>query len=139
MPCDALATGPVRGRQVTVAVADDDDAVRQAVVEVLTADDRFLVVSSAASGEELLQHVAEHAPDVVLLDVRMPGGGAEAARAITGTARHPRVVALSGRSDLATVNALLDAGACGYLAKGQLGPTLPDLLARCVAGERVLA
>ena len=82
---------------------------------------------------------------MVLLDVRMPGGGAEAARALRATASTngggagaPAVVAVSAHTGTATVVAMLQAGAVGYLAKGRLAD-LPDLVARCAAGEVVLA
>lgn len=124
---------------VSVLVADDDEAFREALVDVLDADERFLVVGTAASGGEVPRLCADLRPDLVLLDVRMAGGGVDLARALGTAAGHrPVVVAVSAQTGVTTVAAMLSAGARGYLAKGRLGATLPDSLARVVAGERVL-
>jgi DNA-binding NarL/FixJ family response regulator len=123
-----------------VVVGDDDDDVRAALCEVLDADARFRVVGSVATGAELVSLVAMTCPDVVLLDVRMPGGGEGAARALTSAPDPPVVVAVSASTDVATVTALLRAGAQGYLGKGRgLGETLADTVARCLEGQVVLA
>lgn len=124
---------------VTVLVADDDDTFRDALVDVLSADPRFAVIGTATSGTEVPRLCAELRPDLVLADVRMAGGGVELARALGSAPDHrPVVVAVSAQTGVTTVAAMLDAGARGYLAKGGLGATLPDSLARVVAGERVL-
>lgn len=136
--------------QLRVLVADDDASIRGALHEVLDADERFTVVGVVASGEELLAAAGDLHPDVVLLDVRMPGGGAPAVRALLGrpgpdagsdpAARStpPVVVAVSAHTGASVVVSMVRAGATGYLAKGRLA-ALPDLLARCGSGEVVLA
>ncbi len=131
-----------------VVVADDDVSVRSALQEVLDADDRFHVVGVAASGIELASVAAETRPDVVLLDVRMPDGGVVAARALLHRLRAddgdrlssplPTVIAVSAHTGVALVVAMMRVGATGFLTKGRLGE-LPDLVARCAAGEVVLA
>ena len=120
-------------------MADDDDAFREALVDVVAADERFVVVGTAASGADVPRLCADLRPDLVLLDVRMTGGGADLARAL-GTAADHRlvVVAVSAQTGVTTVVAMVSAGARGYFAKGRLGATLTDSLARVVAGERVL-
>jgi DNA-binding NarL/FixJ family response regulator len=133
---------------IRVVIGDDDAGVRSALSEVLQADARFSVVGTAATGAELVEMGKALDPDVVLLDVRMPGGGPVAALALTaqsdGLPRRtggvvvPVVIAVSAQTSAATVLEMLRAGAVGYLAKGSLG-TLPDLVARCVGGEVVLA
>ena len=67
-------------RTYRVVVADDDPTFRSAAVEVLEADDRFAVVGEVATGAGLAELVEETGADVVLLDVRMPGGGPAAAQ-----------------------------------------------------------
>ena len=130
-----------------VIVADDDARVRGVLHAVLDDDDRFTVVALASSGGQLLALAEALRPDVVLMDVRMPGGGAPAARALLSlpppvgtTARHapPVVVAVSAHTGASVVVSMLRAGVSGYLAKGRLA-ALPDLLARCADGEVVLA
>lgn len=121
-------------------VADDDPVFRAALRDVLAEDDRFLVVAERATGHGLGRVVADTRADLVLVDVRMPSGGvaavtsALAARSVGG----PVVVGLSGETSAVAVAAMFGAGATGFIAKGATGPDLPDLLARCAAGERVL-
>ena len=122
-----------------VVVADDDAAVRSALADSLDGDARFTVVATASTGREACDLAEEAGAEVVLLDVRMPGGGVDAARTLAARRPAPVVVAVSAGSESGTVVAMVAAGAAGYLAKGRLGAGLPDLVARCVAGERVLA
>ena len=129
--------------RIRVAIGDDDAGVRSALADVLTADPRFTVVGTAATGEELCRLTSRVPADVVLLDVRMPGGGADAAQTLRTCppapgSRPPAVVAVSAHTGAATVASMLRAGAVGYLAKGRLS-RLPDLVARCAGGEVVLA
>ncbi|MFJ3882599.1 response regulator [Streptomyces sp. NPDC090077] len=103
---------------VRVVVADDQTVVREGLVLLLGLLPGTEVVASAADGAEAVRLVAEHAPDVVLMDLRMPRmDGVEATRLIT--AGHPGtgVVVLTTYSDDASVLAALRAGARGYLTK----------------------
>src|SRR3954454_674529 len=106
---------------IRVLVADDDDTMRRAMVDVLTAHGGFTVVADVASGVDLPELAAETRAQLVVLDVRMPGGGPAAARALR--AREPAlvVVAVSANNDVPTVAAMFRAGATGFLAKGHLG------------------
>ncbi|MGZ6741057.1 MAG: response regulator [Nocardioides sp.] len=133
-----------------VVVADDDRAFRGALVEVLSDDARYVVVGEAGTGEELLAVAERTRPDLVLLDVRMPGGGPEAARRLTrpggpdagphaGGSSGPVVIAVSAHVGASGILAMLRAGATGYLAKGRLGDRLPEIVARMLDGELVLA
>lgn len=124
---------------LSVVVADDDADVRSALCAALEADPRFRVVASVATGPEAVAAVVRERPAAALLDVRMPGGGVEAARDIHLTGLAVAVVAVSAQVDAALVADMLDAGARGVLVKGRLGRNLPDLVARCCAGEVVLA
>lgn len=124
---------------IRVVVADDDEDVRAALTDVLVVDPRFDVVGSCATGHEVHALVDRARADLVLLDVRMPGGGVEAARVLARHSPPVVVVAVSASTDTSSAAAMLRAGATGYLAKGHLGAQLPDLVARCAAGETVLA
>lgn len=129
---------------IRVIIADDDDAVRSALVDVLAADSRFEVAGSTAHVIGLPALVASTRPDLVLLDVRMPSGGPDAVALVRAAAfpvggTSPAVVAISADTGTATVAAMVRAGVVGYLAKGQDGGSVPDLLARCAGGEVVLA
>jgi DNA-binding NarL/FixJ family response regulator len=130
---------------IRVVIGDDDARFRATVIDVLDADARFEVVGEAGTGAELLEVSMATEPDIVLLDVRMPGGGTEAARALSRIERYvrgqyrPTVVALTAEAAPETIVALLRAGAVGYLVKGRVGATLPDLLERAFSGSVVLA
>lgn len=124
---------------IRVVVADDDETMRRAMVDVLSAHDGFSVVGEAESGLGLAELAAEASAELVVLDVRMPHGGAPAARALRAEPPHPVVVAVSASHDVPTVTEMLRAGASGFLAKGHLGTAFADDLARCVRGQVVIA
>jgi DNA-binding NarL/FixJ family response regulator len=123
---------------IRVLIADDDDDVQSALCEVFTEDPRFVVVAVASNGIDAVSAVSTERPDLVVLDVRMPNGGVEAARAIRASGVPATVIAVSARVDAALVAAMLHAGARGVLIKGRIGHDLPDLAVRCCAGEVVL-
>lgn len=125
--------------RIRVVVADDDDDVRAALVDTLRADARFAVLAAVADGLELLDACESHGPDVALVDVQMPHGGAHAVRALVEQGRCPVVVGVSASVARRHILSMLGAGATGYLAKGSLGGSLPDLVARCAKGEAVIA
>lgn len=109
------------------------------MVTTIEADARFAVVGTARNGVEAARLARELAPDVALLDVRMPDGGAAAVAAIASLLSAPRVVAISADANVSTVADIVRAGAVGYLTKGRIGELLPDVLARCAQGEVILA
>jgi DNA-binding NarL/FixJ family response regulator len=69
----------------------------------------------------------------------MPGGGAQAVRALMQEASCPVVIAVSASVTMGTIMPILSAGATGYLSKGNLGRSLPDLVDRCARGQAILA
>ena len=127
-------------RTYRVVVADDDPTFRSAAVEVLEADDRFVVVGELGTGAGLADLVEQTGADVVLLDVRVPGGGAcrrpAARRALRSPGGDDRGVRPGrdrhGVPDAARRHHRLP-------AQGRLGASMPDLVARCADGELVLA
>jgi DNA-binding NarL/FixJ family response regulator len=124
---------------IRVVVADDDEVMRRAMVDVLTAHGGFTVVADVATGGALPELVAETRAQLVVLDVRMPSGGAMAARALRAQEPPPVVVAVSASNDVPTVAAMFRAGATGFLAKGHLGTTFADDLVRCLGGQVMIA
>jgi two-component system nitrate/nitrite response regulator NarL len=136
---DASPTGPLAGGTLSIVVADDDDDMRRALREVLSANEGFTVVGDAADGHDLELLAASTGADMVLLDVRMPAGGADAARRLAALSPAPVVVAVSASTDVPTVVALLRAGARGFLAKGQLGRSFTEDLHRIARGQVMIA
>lgn len=104
---------------IKVLVVDDHDLVRIGISRMLADVEGMRVVGQAASGEEALKLVRELAPDVVLMDVQMPGiGGLEATRKIRRLDDSIRVVAVTVCDEEPFPSRLLKAGAAGYLTKG---------------------
>lgn len=103
---------------IGVMIVDDHALVRAGLAELLDGDPEIEVVGSAADGEEALEVAERKRPDVVLMDLSMPGmGGAEAIRRLLATGTDARVVALTSLSTRERILEALDAGAIGYLLK----------------------
>jgi DNA-binding NarL/FixJ family response regulator len=103
---------------IRVLLADDHAVVRAGLAQLLDAADDIEVVGEAVNGDEAVELTLRLHPDVVLMDLSMPGtGGEEATRRIVAATRRSRVVALTSFSEPARVLAALDAGATGYLLK----------------------
>ena len=116
----------------TVLIADDDPVMRMLLTAIVSADAELTLVGVAADTDEAIALAAQHAPDVVLLDVEMPGGGGlRAAREIKQAAPATRVLALSAHDTDAARQAMHDAGADGYVVKG----APPDAVAKALRGE----
>lgn len=120
---------------VSVIIGDDDPLVREALLALLRDDDRLRVVGVATSGDAAAEIVAKVKPDIALMDLRMPSGGAEGIRSVLVASPATRVVVLSAYDDVVTATEALRAGAVGFLPKGRLSHDLPDSLVRVAAGE----
>jgi len=115
----AEPTGAAPAEPIRVVLVDDHEVVRVGLRGVLEADPGITVVAEAASGEQALAACEVHRPDLVIMDLHMPGmGGIEAIRRLS--ARQPPVVTLvlTMFEDDESVLAALDAGARGYVLKG---------------------
>ena len=139
---------------IRVLVVDDHPIVRAGVVGLLDTEPDFEVVGEAASGEEAVALVGDLVPDVVLMDLRMPGiGGVEATRRIvTGAgaaadsagapvdgAAVPRVLVFTTYEDDDQILAAIEAGAGGYLVKAAPAAELAAGVRAVAAGQTVLA
>ncbi len=102
-----------------IVLVDDNEPLRRAVKQTLGLTAGFEVVGEAATGVEAIEQVEQVAPDVVIMDTRMPiMGGAEATRRIKESLPDVHVVAFTSSGDAAAVAPMLAAGASGYLLKG---------------------
>lgn len=125
---------------IRVAVVEDHELVRAGLVELLADAEDIEVVATAANGMEALDIVAGEGPDIVLMDLSMPGvGGIEATRRIA--AEHPgvRVIVLTSFSDSSEVLGALDAGAIGYLLKDASPEDLRSGIRAAARGESPLS
>ncbi|WP_027848597.1 response regulator [Marinospirillum minutulum] len=102
-----------------VLIVDDHILVRTGIERMLSETEGIEVIGQASDGEEAVQKSRELLPDIVLMDVKMPGiGGVEATRKITRTNPSIGVIGLTASGDETFVQRLLQAGAKGYLTKG---------------------
>jgi DNA-binding NarL/FixJ family response regulator len=106
-------------RTISIALVDDHRVVSRSLKAYLESFPDFTVVGIAASGEELLAHIDQWTPQVVLQDLLMPGGmnGIDTTRRILARTPTARVIALAASLDEARMMGVLRAGAAGYIRK----------------------
>lgn len=105
-------------RQIRVALADDHTLMRHGVREMLTTDPEIRVVAEGATGDQAIEILREYQPDVLLLDIEMPGPGAVAViRRAAVLSPGTRIIVLTMHDDSDLVYELLDCGAAAYLLK----------------------
>jgi DNA-binding NarL/FixJ family response regulator len=125
---------------IRVVVADDHELVRAGLVELLGAAQDIEVIAAAPDGETALEIVSRQHPEVVLMDLSMPGiGGIEATRRILVENPLVRVVVLTSFSDSSEVLGALDAGAVGYMLKDASPDELRGGVRAAARGESPLS
>ncbi len=124
---------------ITVLLVDDHALVRRGVRGFLETQPDIAVVGEAENGQEAVRLAAEHAPDVALMDLIMPGmGGVEAIRQLACVSPRTQVIALTSYAKEEHVFSAIQAGALSYLLK-DVGPEeLADAVRRAAAGEAIL-
>ncbi|MDT9593133.1 response regulator transcription factor [Nocardioides zeae] len=134
-PCRRGPEDPVR-----VLLVDDQDLVRRGVAMIVEHEDDMRVVGHASDGPSALAAAAELQPDVVLMDIQMPGDfdGIEATRRIVA-ASECRVIVLTTFDDEATVFPALQAGASGYVLKVSDGEALVEAIRAVDAGGSLMS
>jgi two-component system, NarL family, nitrate/nitrite response regulator NarL len=121
---------------IRVLVVDDHPLFRQGVVQALGAEQDLKIVGEAASGEEALKLACALLPDVVLLDISMPGwGGLITAEKITTACPATVIVMLTVSEDKDKLLAAFKAGARAYVLKGVAARELANVLRTALAGE----
>jgi two-component system, NarL family, nitrate/nitrite response regulator NarL len=126
-------------KKTRVVVVDDHPVVRRGISATFAEEADFEVVGEGACADDAINLARDKRADLILLDVTMPGGGVEAAAAISGNHPEAAIIMLSIREDLATVRAALRAGAHGYISKGVAGDDLVASARRVMAGERYVS
>lgn len=125
---------------IRVVVADDEELVREGLVAIVASQPDLEVVATASDGAEAVTAVAEQQPDVVLMDIRMPGvDGLEATRRIVSASDAARVLVLTTVELDEVVYAALRAGASGFLLKSVPREQLWAGIRSVAAGDALLA
>lgn len=125
---------------IKILVVDDHDLVRTGIARMLDDTDRFSVVGQANSGEQAVQMVRELEPDLVLMDVKMPGiGGLEATRKLLRVDDGVKVIAVTVCEDEPFPSRLLKAGASGYITKGADIEEMRRAIKVVMAGQRYIS
>ena len=136
-PVDAATSGTA-SPPYCVLLGERDATGRSAIRTVLEADGRFSPCSEAADAPAVLSLALRRQPHLCLLDVDLPGGSLDAAREIAARLPSIRIVFRTQAYERAELVACLQAGACGYLSKGEDSARLPEVLARVLAGEAAI-
>jgi DNA-binding NarL/FixJ family response regulator len=123
---------------IRILIADDHPHFRDGLRALLVSDSDLEVVGEAGDGEEAISLAADLQPDVILMDLGMPGvGGIEATRRILRTSPHIAILVISMFEDEDSVFAALQAGARGYLLKGALKAEILRSIRAVVSGEAI--
>jgi DNA-binding NarL/FixJ family response regulator len=121
---------------IRILLADDHPVVRAGLRALLDAEPDMEVVGEAASGEEAVEQVRHVHPDIVVMDIAMPGGGGlEATRRLRDLGSEPRVLVLTVHAEERYLLPVLQAGASGYVRKSSAHTDLLEAIRRVHRGE----
>jgi DNA-binding NarL/FixJ family response regulator len=132
--------GPGGDERIRVVISDDHDLFRRGLRMVLEAEEDIEVVAEAANGQEAVARVEELAPDVVLMDVRMPRmGGIEATRLIRQLFPTTRIIVLTVSDEEDDLYGAVKAGANGYLLKEVSIEEVADAVRAVFGGQSLIS
>jgi DNA-binding NarL/FixJ family response regulator len=125
---------------IRVLIVDDHDLVRAGVRAILEQEPQFRVVGETGDGQDAIRMAVSTSPDVVLMDIHLPGGigGLEAAEAIVKDCPSARVIMLTQYENREYIHRALRIGARGYLLKRSVATQLKDAIRAVHAGQRYL-
>ena len=126
-------------RPIAVLVVDDHPMFAQAIELLIQREDGLEILGSVGSAEEALEWISRRQPDVVLMDIDLPGmDGIEATRRIRSVHPDIQVVAVTGFHEHDVIAAVIEAGACGYVPKTEAPDRVLETVRQAASGEMVL-
>ena len=120
---------------IRIAIVDDHPLFRAGVARSLAEVGEFEIVAQGSSNSDAVQIVDRHRPDILLLDISIPGGGLDAVRAILDKHQDQKIVMLTVSEAGGDVTRALRSGARGYVLKGVEAETLAQILLGISAGD----
>jgi DNA-binding NarL/FixJ family response regulator len=124
---------------IRIMIVDDHPVTREGLHAALDVEDGVEVVGEAGSGEQAIENAGDLKPDVVFMDVRMPGmGGIEAARAIRQASPDTKVILVTVDESRASISEAIQAGVSGYLLKDTSADELVNAARLAVEGKAVI-
>ena len=124
---------------INVMLVDDHDLVRKGIRRLLDDSNGIKVIAEAADGEQAIRQIRKKKPDVILMDVSMPGiGGLEATRKITRVLPDIKVIAVTIHDDDPFPARLLEAGAAGYITKGSNVGEIVEAIEAVYSGDQYI-
>jgi len=122
---------------IKIIIVDDHPVIREGLAALLSTQSDMTVVAEASDGAEVMQLYRLHRPDILLMDLAMPGtGGVEATRAVREAFPNAKILILTMRTGDEDIHRALEAGAKGYLLKESSGAQLFDAIRSVHAGKR---
>jgi DNA-binding NarL/FixJ family response regulator len=126
-------------KKITLLVADDHQLIRQSIGEMLGAQPRFRVLALCKNGHEAVHLAVELKPDIVLMDINMPGmDGCQATKEIRLHVPKTKVLCVSMHTDPMITQRMMQAGVCGYVTKNSSHLTLVKAILDVYEGHRFL-
>ncbi len=121
--------------KIKIVIVDDHVLFRDAAIEVLSKDESIKVVGQGGTAGEAVYLTEKLRPDILLLDLKMPGGGVTSAWVLASTYPDTRIVALTSSEAEEDILAAARAGFCGYILKGVSGHDLIEKIHKIYAGD----
>ena len=120
---------------IRVVIVDDHTLFREVVTHVLETEEDILVLGQGSSAGDAVKLTQELHPDILLLDINMPGGGLNSASAVSASFPQTKIVMLTGLSEEDLISKAVKAGACAYVLKGVSGRELVRVIRGVQAGQ----
>ena len=126
---------------IRVALIDDHDMIRAGFAAILTSDPEFSVVAQGSRGDDAILIARKDKPDVILLDISMPGGisGVEALSRLIAMEKPPKVIIVSQHEELGLLRRMLESGASGYVSKSAGADELKAAIRKVMQGRRYVS